>query len=190
MIGRWHSLIERMRRMFRRQDLDYEFLPPTLEIEETPSSPIKRLLIWLIFALTCATVTWSCLGRVDEVAVARGKIIPDGRVKVIQPMETGVIRAIYVSEGQHVREGQTLIELDHTIKQADVESSRRTLSIHEADRERLRAELKGGQIGRGAGSGQASPEIADVQRGLKEAREAGCPRPFARWRPPWPWDDV
>ena len=68
-----------------------EFLPAVLEIQETPPSPIGRAIVWTIMAVFTAAVTWACLGWIDIVAVAQGKIIPSGYSKVIQPFETGVV---------------------------------------------------------------------------------------------------
>ncbi|MEW6740892.1 MAG: biotin/lipoyl-binding protein [Nitrospirota bacterium] len=163
--------------MFKNDNLEYEFLPHALEIEDTPPSPVKRILIWMIFGMVFLSFIWSYFGKVDEVAVARGKVIPDGRVKVIQPMETGVIRAIHVQEGQQVKKGQILIELDPTIKQADVESTAKALSIHVTDKERLMEELNGEES---AISNQPSAiskrrktkGIFALQTKLKEARES------------------
>jgi hemolysin D len=120
-------------------------------------------MVGIILLIVIAAFAWSWFGKVDEVATARGKIIPDGRVKVIQPMEAGVIKAIHVQEGQKVREGQLLIELDPTIKQADARSTTRTLTLHRADRSRLMAEL----------AGDAQPpayRLSTVQKQLMDAR--------------------
>ena len=57
---------------------------------------------------------------VDIVAVAPGKIVPNGRVKVIQSIGLGTIKAIHVTDGQRVRAGDVLIELDPTLTQADL----------------------------------------------------------------------
>lgn len=149
--------------------LEYEFLPEALEIEETPTSPFGRILLWAIVLLTVAAFLWSYLGKVDEVAVARGKIIPDGRVKVIQPRETGVVRAIHVEEGQRVKEGDLLIELDPTITQAEVESTYRSLLINRYDLARLKAELKGEEIRVPEKDHQG---LLLLQKNLKEARES------------------
>ena len=168
-------MLKRLKNHFKNDNLEYEFLPPSLEIEETPPSPIRRVLIWVIFILVIIAFTWSYFGKVDEVAVARGKVIPDGRVKVIQPMETGVIRAIHVQEGQMVKEGELLIELDPTIKQADVESSAKALSIHAADKERLIAELNGETTGGrqwAIGNKNKAKGINEFQKKLKDARES------------------
>jgi len=163
------AMIKKLKDYFKNDNLEYEFLPPAIEIERTPVSPLRRALIWIIFILVIAAFAWAYFGKVDEVAVARGKVIPDGRVKVIQPMETGIIKAIHVHEGQAVKEGQLLIELDPTIKQADAESAAKALSIHAADKERLIAELNGettiGKIGKSKG-------INGFQKKLKEARES------------------
>jgi len=161
-----------------KDDLEYEFLPPALEIEETPPSPVKRVLIWVIFAIVVATFAWSYFGRVEIVAEARGKVIPDGRVKVVQPMEEGIIKAILVEEGQRVKEGQVLIDLDPTIKQADVESNVSSLRMQYLDRERLMDELEGQNPGdmslrRGRKNHvKASAEFKEVQGRLRSARES------------------
>lgn len=155
-------MLNKLKRLINHDTLDYEFLPSALEIEATPPSPLKRAVIWIIFFITFGVIGWSYFGKVDEVAVARGKVIPDGRVKVIQPLEPGVIRNIHVREGQRVAEGELLIELDPTIKGADVVSTSRVLAINQAERTRLERELRGTQ------SAGSSP----VQRELKEARDA------------------
>ncbi len=126
-----------------RDNLEYEFLPPAMEIEETPPSPAKGILIWMIFALIIVAFLWSYFGVVDEVAVARGTLVPDGDVKVVQPLEIGVIRAIHVKEGQEIKKGQLLVEMDPTINEADVDSTVQNLTIQMTQKERLQEELTG-----------------------------------------------
>ena len=96
------------------------FLPAALEIQETPPSPAGRAVLWIIICFFIAAVVWASLGQVDIVAVAQGRIIPSGHSKVVQPLEIGTVRAIGVSEGQPVKAGQVLIELDPRSTQADV----------------------------------------------------------------------
>jgi hemolysin D len=172
--ARIKALTAEIRQEYTRKDLEHEFLPPALEIEETPPSPTRRILIWVIFAITGIAFLWSYFGEVDEVAVTRGKIIPDGKVKVIQPMETGVIRAIHVVEGQRVKEGQMLIEMDPTIKQADVESAVKNYSIHLTDKQRLLEELHGKAVPAlpKAVENQVSPELMAIQGRFKDVRKA------------------
>ena len=95
------------------------FLPAALEVQETPPNPLARWLAWSLLALVVLAVLWACLGRVNIVASAEGKILPGSRVKRIQPLEKGVVRAILVQEGDYVISGQALIELDTTLTAAD-----------------------------------------------------------------------
>ena len=91
---------------------DRRFLPADLEILETPPSPVRLALILVISAFVVAAIGWAYFGRIDIVAVAHGKIEPNGRVKVIQPLEPGKVAAILVANGQHVKAGETLIKMD------------------------------------------------------------------------------
>src|SRR5512138_1727587 len=93
----------------RRSRDELAFLPAALEIVETPPSPVGRALAATLVVLFCAALGWSWWGTVDIVASATGKIVPGGRSKVIQPFETGVVRAIRVSDGQAVKAGDVLI---------------------------------------------------------------------------------
>src|SRR5580692_11008718 len=102
----------------RRKD-ELAFLPAALEIVETPPSPVGRAVAFTIIAVFAVALGWACIGTVDIVAVAPGKIIPSGRTKTIQPFETGVVRAIHVRDGQSVKAGDVLIELDPTMTAAE-----------------------------------------------------------------------
>jgi hemolysin D len=103
----------------RRARLDHEFLPAALEIIEKPPSPGLRWLMLILCTLFTVALLWACLGKVDTVAVATGKVVPSANVKIIQPIEIGAVRAIHVRNGQRVRRGQLLIELDPTLAGAD-----------------------------------------------------------------------
>ena len=92
-------------------------------------------------ALFVLTLIWAIFGHVDIVASASGKVVPSGRVKLIQPFETGVIRAIHVQDGQSVKAGDVLIELDPTMTAAEQEHIRSDLIAAQLDVARLRAAL-------------------------------------------------
>jgi len=120
-----------------------EFLPALVEIEESPPSPMGRAVALTLMMLLAGAVGWAVIGQVDVVAVARGRIVPTGHSKVVQPFESGIVRAIHVRDGQTVRRGAVLIELDPTTKAADHERllhEARTALVHAA---RLRALLDG-----------------------------------------------
>src|SRR2546430_13732502 len=127
-------------RQVRRSEHELAFLPAALEIAETPPSPIGRAIGATIIALFCLALAWA-FGSVDIVATAPGKIIPSGRTKVIQPFETGVVRAIHVRDGQSVRAGDVLIELDPTMSEAEAGHLKSDLVAAQLDVARLRAAL-------------------------------------------------
>ena len=118
-----------------------EFLPADLEIIETPPSPIGRLGAYCLVAVFALAIVWAWLGRVDIVAVSKGKIIPTGHTKVVQPFEIGVVRAILVRDGQKVKGGDVLIELDPTMNQADLGHQQSDLMAAKIDIARLTAVL-------------------------------------------------
>ncbi len=91
---------------------ELEFLPAVLEIQESPPSPVGRTVIFTIIAVFAVGLVWASFGHIDIIAVAQGKIIPSDRSNVIQPLETCVIKAIHVHDGQYVKQGEPLIELD------------------------------------------------------------------------------
>src|SRR5216683_5015470 len=142
--------VERMRRVIpirvaherRREEL--AFLPAALEIVETPPSPIGRAIAATLILVFCAALVWAWWGTIDIVASATGKIMPSGRIKVIQPFETGVVRAIRVQDGQVVRAGDVLIELDPTVNEAERDHLRNDLLAERLNIARLRAALAGG----------------------------------------------
>jgi len=113
---------------------EHSFLPAVIEIEETPPSPIGRAVLWSIVGLLAVALLWASLGHVDIVAVAPGKLVPSGQVKVVQAPAAGTVSAIHVADGQRVRAGQVLIELDPTIAQAELA---RVSAEYEAKRQEL-----------------------------------------------------
>ncbi|MFL6844365.1 MAG: HlyD family type I secretion periplasmic adaptor subunit [Allosphingosinicella sp.] len=130
----------------RKPRLEHEFLPAALEIMETPPSPGLRWLMLTLCSLFAVAILWSIVGKVDVVAVATGKTLPRANVKLIQPLEIGAVRAIHVANGQHVRKGQLLIELDPTMVGAEeAQASRGLLSseIARARNDALLAHLQG-----------------------------------------------
>src|SRR6202051_1489317 len=127
--------------VIRRSESELAFLPAALEIVETPPSPIGRAIGITVSSLFCLALAWASFGTVDIVATATGKIIPTGRTKVIQPFETGVVRAIHVRDGQSVKAGDLLIELDPTIHGAERKHLESDLVAAELDVARLTAAL-------------------------------------------------
>lgn len=103
----------------KRLNHEAQFLPAALALQETPISPLPRVAMWSLIAFALIAVLWATFGRIDVVASAPGKIIPGDRTKTIQPIQTAIVKAIHVRDGDKVIAGQTLIELDATDATAD-----------------------------------------------------------------------
>lgn len=137
------------------------FLPAALEVQVAPPPRAARAVGWSLMLLFVAALAWGWFGRVDIVAVAPGKVIPSGRVKTVQPLETARVERILVHEGARVAGGQPLVRLDATVPAAD----RARL---EAEAERLHlagARLRGQLAWWEAGGAQSRAPLPPLETG-------------------------
>ncbi len=162
----------RSRSILRTEETD--FLPAALEVVERPVSPTARVTAWVLLGLLAVALLWLFLGRVDVVASAPGKLVPADDVKLIQPGAGGIVHAILVRDGQQVRAGQPLVELDPTVSDADTAQAGKALEAAELDAARLRAILSGldGQGLRFTPPAGTTPEVAATQVALARAQLA------------------
>ena len=158
----------------QRRNYETAFLPAALEVVETPPSPIGRAVGVTIILLFCAALVWAALGKVDVVATATGKIVVNGRTKVIQPAETGLVRAIHVRDGATVRAGDVLIELDPTINVAELDHAKSDLMAARLEVARLRAALAtdGDTVADFTPPAGASQQLVEMQRQLLASQTA------------------
>jgi hemolysin D len=147
----------------KRSAAELEFLPAALELIETPASPLGRITMWTLIALVVVAITWAVVGKVDIIATAPGRIIPSGQVKLIQPFEIGVVKAIHVKDGDHVQANDLLVELDPTTNAADRDRVEHDLVQAELDAARLTAALTGDADSFVAPDG-ADPAMTDASR--------------------------
>lgn len=94
------------------QEHEAEFLPAALALQEKPISPASRLAAKLLIGLVVCTLLWAVFGKIDIIVNASGKIIPSSRTKTIASVDTASVHAIHVTEGQSVKAGDVLVELD------------------------------------------------------------------------------
>lgn len=128
--------------LLRSDTDDKEFLPPAVEILEKPPSPAGRMLVWAVLGLFILAVLWACIGEIDEVVVARGKVIPIGYTKVLQAEDKGIVKRILVQEGQRVKKGELLMELDRTMSESDLNALKKEIAYYDTNIRRILAELE------------------------------------------------
>lgn len=127
--------------MFGKNKDQHEFKPLLIEIEEGPLNPLGRTIFWVIIAALVFSFLWLFFGRTDVVVTARGKVIPAGEVKTIQPLTTGVVRKILVKAGQLVDKGEVLMEIDPSDTEPELSSMKAELKQDELELLRLESLL-------------------------------------------------
>lgn len=102
-----------------RKSIESEFLPAALSLQDTPVSPAPRIVAWLIITFMVITLLWAVFRSRGCGCDSTRKIVLNDRIKTIQALETSKVKAIYVKDGQEVKAGDVLIELDTAGTQAD-----------------------------------------------------------------------
>jgi hemolysin D len=125
-----------------RRTYEAEFLPAHLEIIDRPIHPAPLWTMRTISVLALLVVVVALVGHLDVIAVANGKLVPNARVKIIQPALTGVVRSILVKNGMHVSAGQLLLELDPAQAAADTDKASASKLDAQLAADRARALLR------------------------------------------------
>jgi len=129
----------------KRTETERAFMPAAIEITETPASPAGRIVAGSIAAFFVLALVWASIGKLDIHATLQGRIIPTGKVKVSEPLETGTVKAINVREGGFVEEGTLMVELDASDSTVDRERLAQDLMTARIKASRLRATIEAGR---------------------------------------------
>ena len=89
-----------------------EFLPDALAVRNAPLPWWARNSILWMTAFFLFFLLWACLGQVDIIVSANGKIVSDHPTIVMKPLERTVIKQVLVAVGDRVRAGQELVLFD------------------------------------------------------------------------------
>lgn len=159
--------MERLPRYFARAEASHlDFAPPLLRLQDSPPDPLGRAVLWTILVLVASLTLWAVLGRLDIVAVADGKLVPQSYVKIVQPPEAGIVNEILVREGETVRAGQVLMRMDALVTDADAASLQAEWLRKRLALRRIDAELAGRPFRIEAGD---PPELAAEIRAQYQA---------------------
>lgn len=120
-----------------------EFQSPTAAVISTSVPRSARGVVWIITALFGAIVVTMGMIPIDRVVTAQGKVVSEAATLVVQPLETAIVRAINVREGQAVKAGDILAQLDPTFAAADLGALAAQVASLQAEVSRMQAELEG-----------------------------------------------
>jgi membrane fusion protein, adhesin transport system len=142
------------KRRFSFDARDYQFMRSisAAVLEDTPQKLRKVLFFWI--GTVFIFLVWAALAPIDEIVRGDGKVIPGGENQMIQHLEGGILSAIMVREGQHVKADDVLLRVDNLKSSSTYESSQYKSAELRAKIIRLRAESMGASF---------SPSSADLQ---------------------------
>ena len=120
-----------------------DFAPGLLAIQESPPARLPRAVMYSVSVLFVVLLAWAIFGKLDIVASAEGRLIPQSYVKIVQPSDAGIVQEILVKEGESVSAGQVLMRMDTQIAQADQKSIESELALKRLQLRRIDAELSG-----------------------------------------------
>ena len=127
----WHEFIRLAAQKFSRlqNKLEQRVQTEQQEVLLEPSPFWPRAITWALIGGTLFGLGWLTFAQTEEVVVAPGKLEPFGSVKDVQMPVQGVAKTILVKEGQRVRAGEILIELDTVSSAEKLKRNRESLTF-------------------------------------------------------------
>lgn len=118
-----------------------DFAPDLLALQERPPPRLPRAILMVTSSLVLGMLVWASFAKLDVVASAEGRLVPVSYTKVVQPAEAGVVQAVLVKDGDAVKAGQVLVQLDERLSQADTTALSSEVLMRKLTLKRIDAEL-------------------------------------------------
>ncbi|MDO8262336.1 MAG: HlyD family type I secretion periplasmic adaptor subunit [Gallionella sp.] len=120
-----------------------DFAPGLLSIQESPPARLPRAVMYTVAVLFVILLVWAIFGKLDIIASAEGRLVPETYIKIVQPSDAGIVQEILVKEGEQVRQGQVLMRMDTQLARADAKTIANDLALRSLQLRRIDAELTG-----------------------------------------------
>ncbi|MGB7213837.1 MAG: biotin/lipoyl-binding protein [Gammaproteobacteria bacterium] len=135
----------------------------------------RSVVILISLVAVCGFLVWAHWAEIDQISRAPGRVIPSGRVQIVQAADEGVITEILVREGDRVERGELLVKLDVVRAQAALDESRGKEAALRAAKARIEAELYDRPL-KFDPSLAEYPEFVENQKALYEKRRRAFTR--------------
>ena len=117
------------RQLTQRSWPDHEF---TEAIEAPAEKRVIRHITQFIAGAVLVILVWSIFANIEEIAKAKGQVIPLGNRQVIQSLSGGTLASIIVSEGDLVKKGDILahfVAIDSQAASEELQSKQANLEL-------------------------------------------------------------
>lgn len=131
----------------------------------------QHYILWAIAGLIVVGIIWASFSEIDEVTTGTGKVIPSSKIQVIQHLEGGIVEKILVREGQIVKKGQILMEIDDITYGSLYREGLLKAAALKAKITRLSAEAKGTEFIINAEFAKQHPNPINNEKELFEANQ-------------------
>ncbi len=133
---------------------------------------VSRKLTWGIMILVTTAVIWTYFIDLPQYAVAEGFVVPQSQIKVIQHLEGGIVQDIFVVDGDTVKEGDPLVQIDLASAGLNREEIQIQLDALILTRARLAAEASGNKLVLPEEEAERQPELASAEINTLESRRS------------------
>lgn len=157
-------------RLFRLKADALDFAPGMVRIQNKAPAPLPRVVANGVAALFLVLLLWAAFGRLDIIAVAQGKLVPQSYLQIIQPFESGIVKTLLVKEGDEVKAGQVLVRMDTSLSDADSKAVSNELRLKSLQLRRIDSELAGVPLQRQADD--TSELFSQVEAQYRHRRQA------------------
>lgn len=158
-----------------------DFAPGLLSIQESPPARLPRAVMYTVSSLFAILLLWAIFGRLNIVASAEGRLVPQTYVKIVQPADAGIVQEILVKEGERIEAGQVLMRMNTRLSDADANTIQNEMTLRSLQLRRIDAELSGRPMPRKPGDPDDLFDQVEMQHrerhrsyadALEQAREA------------------
>ena len=145
-------------------------LSQALELEEKPDNRYLRLSLYVMGGIALIFFPWAALTPITQVVHASGEVVPEGDVSVIQHLEGGIVAKVDVSDGEEVRQGQVLLELNPNLVGSEFEATQQQLKNLLLQQQQLQAAIRGDRVLPPTPGIKAGNKVSEAQINLLNSR--------------------